>query len=274
MQEPVLYSKPFFSIITVCYNAEGLLPATIESLLAQTCTDYEYIIVDGASEDSTLEVLKKYESKIAKQISESDKGIYDAMNKGIDLAEGRYLYFLNAGDLFADDKVLEDIKRGIINNNFPDIVFGNVQLINKVKTQSATQERPNLDVTELFYKPINHQSIFAQKEILKSKFRTDIRVLSDYDWFLCSLQKEINIKHISRTVAVYDVTGFSGVNKNLLAEELKIIRKKYFTKYLCTFLPRLKGTKMMYLLKLKLVRRFLNKNLLKVSIKRNTIENV
>ncbi|MGL5893430.1 MAG: glycosyltransferase, partial [Bacteroidales bacterium] len=91
---------PRFSIITVTYNAGQLLERTIESVLAQTSFNYEYIILDGQSKDNTLEIIKKYEHHINKWISEPDNGIYDAMNKAIDIARGEYILFLNAGDTF------------------------------------------------------------------------------------------------------------------------------------------------------------------------------
>ena len=100
---------PKVSIITVVYNGIEFLEETIKSVIAQTYPNIEYIIVDGGSKDGTLDIIKKYEAHISKWISEPDKGIYDAMNKGIDLATGDWQNFLNAGDSFVDNNVLEKI---------------------------------------------------------------------------------------------------------------------------------------------------------------------
>jgi Glycosyltransferases involved in cell wall biogenesis len=91
---------PRFSIITVTYNAEKVIEKTIQSIVGQTYKNYEYIIIDGASKDSTLAIIDKYRDNVNKLISEPDKGLYDAMNKGIAAASGDYLCFLNAGDIF------------------------------------------------------------------------------------------------------------------------------------------------------------------------------
>ena len=92
------HPTPKFSVITVTYNAEAVLEDTIQSVISQTYRHVEYIIVDGASKDKTVEIIKQYESGIASWISEPDKGLYDAMNKGLKLATGDYVWFLNAGD--------------------------------------------------------------------------------------------------------------------------------------------------------------------------------
>lgn len=103
-------NHPTISVITVCLNAEHLLKQTIDSVLGQTFDDYEYIIIDGGSEDHTIDVIKQYQDHPhVRWISEPDKGIYDAMNKGVSMAKGEWLNFMNAGDCFASNDVLERI---------------------------------------------------------------------------------------------------------------------------------------------------------------------
>ncbi|MGL5317866.1 MAG: glycosyltransferase family 2 protein, partial [Bacteroidales bacterium] len=116
--------RPLFSIITVTYNAGTLLTKTIDSVARQTCADKEYIIIDGASKDNTLEIIKKNSAQIRNYISEPDKGIYDAMNKAFSQATGKYILFLNAGDTFHNDEVLARIKEQINPDNEPDILYG------------------------------------------------------------------------------------------------------------------------------------------------------
>lgn len=123
-----------FSIITVCFNAADTIEKTIESLIKQTCGDYEYIIKDGGSKDDTVELAKQLLDKAgirANILTESDKGIFDAMNTAASVAQGDYIYFLNSGDEFSDSQVLEKVSAHIDEQrknalSLPDIVFGNV----------------------------------------------------------------------------------------------------------------------------------------------------
>lgn len=100
---------PTISIITVCYNAEKEIERTIKSVVSQTYTDKEYVIIDGASSDSTIHIVDKYKNNIQRVVSELDEGIYDAMNKGVKAATGKWIVMMNAGDVFASDTVLEEI---------------------------------------------------------------------------------------------------------------------------------------------------------------------
>ena len=101
--------KPLVSIVTVVFNGEKYLEQTIQSVINQTYDNVEYIIIDGGSTDGTVDIIKNYEDRIDYWISEKDKGIYDAMNKGINLASGEWINFMNAGDIFYDEKVLNTI---------------------------------------------------------------------------------------------------------------------------------------------------------------------
>ena len=101
--------NPVVSIVTVCYNAVGVIEKTVTSVLNQTYKKIEYIVVDGASSDGTIEILNNYRSHISTLVSEPDKGIYDAMNKAIDMVSGEWILFLNAGDSFVDNNVLSHV---------------------------------------------------------------------------------------------------------------------------------------------------------------------
>ena len=120
---------PTFSVITITYNAAATLEDTIQSVITQTYHHIEYIVVDGASKDSTLQIAEKYRTNISKLISEPDKGLYDAMNKGIGMATGDYLIFLNAGDCFHDDSTLQRIVSGLKGLELPDIIYGNTAIV-------------------------------------------------------------------------------------------------------------------------------------------------
>lgn len=123
--------KPKVSVITVCYNVADTIETTMRSVLAQTYDGIEYIVVDGASKDGTKEIIDRYADRIAKYVSEPDKGIYDAMNKGIDMADGDYILFMNSGDIFFDDGVTERIF------NIPGITESDVIFGDSVATDAA-----------------------------------------------------------------------------------------------------------------------------------------
>ena len=118
------HPSPKFSVITVTYNAEKVLEDTVQSVISQTYHHVEYIIIDGASKDGTLEIVNRYRDRINQLVSEPDKGLYDAMNKGIALATGDYLCFLNAGDSFHEDDTLQKMVHSINGNELPDILYG------------------------------------------------------------------------------------------------------------------------------------------------------
>ena len=126
-----VHPTPKFSIITVTYNAEKVLEDTIQSVISQTYHHIEYIIVDGASKDGTLSIINRYRSRIHTVVSEPDKGLYDAMNKGIALASGDYLCFLNAGDCFHEDDTLQQMVHTINGNELPDILYGETAIVDK-----------------------------------------------------------------------------------------------------------------------------------------------
>jgi glycosyltransferase involved in cell wall biosynthesis len=268
--------QPVFSIITVCRNPGKSLFLTIESLQRQTYKNFEYIIIDGASTDETTENIHTgYGGLIDKFVSEKDNGIYDAMNKGISHAVGDYVYFLNAADIFSDNEVLSDISKVILENGQPDIVFGDVLLTGNSAGKKLVQCRKDCQVIDLFFKPINHQSLFANRNSFGQRFRTDLKVLSDYDWFLSNLkQTDVRIKYFPRIIAVFDTSGISSINKAVLSKELKSVRSKYFRWGYSEILSFMKDKRLMYVLKIKWVRCFLNKSILKKSIRRSTIANV
>lgn len=122
---------PKFSVITVTYNAEAVLEDTIQSVISQTYRHVEYIIIDGASKDNTLSVINRYKEHISHIVSEPDKGLYDAMNKGIGLATGDYLCFLNAGDSFHEDDTLQQMVHSITGSKLPDVLYGETALVDK-----------------------------------------------------------------------------------------------------------------------------------------------
>lgn len=214
------------SIITVCYNAERAIEGTIKSVLRQTYNDYEYIFVDGMSNDSTLEIIEKYVPKFEKKgitvkvVSERDNGIYDAMNKGIRMAEGTWINLLNAGDCYHNGQVLENLQV-YLNKPQADIVIGEIVYIegylgrryNHMTLENITQKM-------IFC----HQAVFAARKLFQVKeFDVSYRYSADYDWLLYMYLKGYKYKCVDIVVAEYNSEGVSNQNREkTIAESLKI----------------------------------------------------
>ena len=165
------------SIVTVCYNAVATIEQTILSVINQTFTNIEYIIIDGGSNDGTVEIIKKYSKKITVWVSEPDKGIYDAMNKGIELATGQWINFMNSGDLFYNSNTLEDIFGNKVIN--ADIVYGD--RFSKCSFGEFYHKVDSLDKFNKFF-PLFHQSTFIKTEVAKNnKFNLNYKICADYN---------------------------------------------------------------------------------------------
>ena len=208
--------KNKLSVITVSYNCVDLIEPTILSVLSQDSNLIEYILIDGGSTDGTLDVIEKYKDRITYSISESDLGIYDAMNKGIDVATSKWLLFLNAGDVFHEDFSLQhlnwnwpDITEFVV---FPFMVDGEMVLIN-----------PDLNV--LFGMPTSHQAMLICSSVAKKeKFNKRYQVAADYDYFIKRylLNKEcIFVEH--ETLSKVMPCGFSQKNLKLMVSEYQNI---------------------------------------------------
>lgn len=212
-----------FSIITVCYNCENNIKKTIESLKDQDFSDYEYIVIDGASKDKTFTIAKTYEPEFdsIKIFSEPDNGIYDAMNKGITKAIGEYIYFLNAGDTFYSDHVLSDVAERI--KEGCDIYYGNVKIGEKLESYPSKLNSFYLAWRE---KMICHQAIFAKKQSLVcTQFDTSYRVCADRKWMLDCLKIGMTYKYMSNlTICNYDANGISSIYDNFDQESLRLAK--------------------------------------------------
>lgn len=216
---------PKISIITVCRN-NPTVEKTCESIVSQTFQDFEWIVVDGASDDGiTLEILKKYESRINVLISEPDKGIYDAMNKGIRRATGDWLNFMNGGDAFASKTVLETIfgKNGIQIPDNVGVLYGDVFTVNGNK--KSIQKFPKGMTFELLIGQrwsFNHQSEFIRREIFEKlgDYDTRFSIIADHKKNLEIKKAGYGFLHTELIVAEYDRSGFSAQNRTrTLAEK-------------------------------------------------------
>jgi len=199
-------SKPLISIITVVYNGASTLEATIRSVRDQTWKDIEYIIVDGGSKDGTLALVEKYGGSIAKWVSEPDKGVYDAMNKGIRMATGDWLYFLGSDDLLYDPDVLAKLFDGDFDGNC-DLLYGNV----KSPAYKGYYDG-EFTLEKLLSRNISHQAAFYRKELFQRLGDYDLRFRLHADWdfnLRCFLDKDVRTRYVDVLVAEFGAEGMS-----------------------------------------------------------------
>lgn len=220
--------KPLLSVITVVYNNVQHIERTILSVINQSYTNIEYIIIDGGSTDGTLAVIEKYQTKIAKFISEKDNGIYDAMNKGINIATGDYLLFMNSGDEIYNP---ETVKQVFNNISFADIYYGETEMINE-QLESQGKRRhttpKNLKLTSFKYgMSVSHQAIYIKRAIVKP-YNLNYQLSADIDWILDAIRKAKLIVNVNSYVAKYLIGGLSK-QKHLqsLKERFKIFNSYY-----------------------------------------------
>lgn len=170
--------KPIISVVTICYNAEEYIEATVKSVLQQTYSNIEYIVVDGNSKDNTLIIVNQYKEKIKKIISEPDKGIYDAMNKGIDLCSGDWCLFLNSGDYFyAKDTIQKAVE--LFNDN-ADVIYGDTEYRFDYGNDVLKPKELEKVMDGAF---CCHQSTFFKLDTLR-KYKYDLSYKIIADWVL------------------------------------------------------------------------------------------
>ena len=215
--------KPFISIITVCYNVENGIEDTILNVASQTYPNYEHIIIDGGSKDDTLAVIKKHQDKFSYWVTEPDKGIYDAMNKGILQAKGDYVCFLNVGDAFYQNATLEDLIPFIEKGD--DVVYGNTCLL---QLESEVIEYPTPIDIDWKKMPYCHQSVFIKRALLRDcLFDLRFKIAADYNQYFELKRKGVRFKYIDQTISKYDMYGFSFQNPLSLLKEKKEIALMY-----------------------------------------------
>lgn len=224
---------PKFSIITVTYNAGKVLEDTIQSVVFQTYRNVEYIIVDGGSTDNTLDVVHKYQERISKVISEPDKGLYDAMNKGIRMATGDYLCFLNAGDELHENETLQNIVYTLKGKELPDVIYGETAIVDE---EGHFLHMRRLSTPEhLHWKSFKegmlvcHQAFFARRELaLANPYDLRYRFSADFDWCIRIMKQSKNLHNTHLTLIDYLNEGMTTQNhKASLKERFRIMTKHY-----------------------------------------------
>lgn len=205
------------SIITVVFNGSSTIEHTILSVVNQSYSNIEYLIIDGNSNDDTIEIIMRYNQFVTLWISEPDKGIYDAMNKGIVAASGDYILFLNSGDLFYSIDTLTKIFSQYQDS---DVIYGDT-LVNK-KTIKALDLKSDWKAI-----PYCHQSVFIKSTLAKRYFfDLQFKVAADYNQYFELKRNKCSFIHVNEIISIYDNSGFSNQNYTRLLTEYMIISVK------------------------------------------------
>jgi glycosyltransferase involved in cell wall biosynthesis len=220
------------TIITITYNAEEFLERTIKSIVAQTNQDFEYIIIDGNSKDKTLDIAKRYESRVNRLISEPDKGLYDAMNKGLKAASGDFVWFMNAGDEIYDPKAVERICQRITDET--DVLYGDTYFVDNEGNQQGLRSEitPHRLPKDLTWRDMNlgmlvcHQAFIARKTVAPLYMENNLS--ADVDWEISCLKKARKIQYLDFVVANYLTGGISNKQlKRSLLDRYEVLKKHF-----------------------------------------------
>jgi len=224
---------PTFSIITVTYNAAATIEATLLSVRQQTYRHFEHLIIDGASKDNTLYIIYKYKDDTIKVFSEPDKGLYDAMNKGIRMASCDYLCFLNAGDTFHEVDTLEKIANTISTtpHGLPSILYGETAIVNAERQflHMRRHKAPDVLTWKSFQQGmlVCHQA-FLVKRTLAEPYNLQYKYSSDFDWCIRMMKKADVISNTHLILIDYLDEGMTTRHhKESLIERLRIMAKHY-----------------------------------------------
>lgn len=222
-------SDPKVSIIIPVFNAASTLARAIESASGQHYRNLEIILVDGGSTDGSVEITAEYRQRIAHVISEKDNGVYDAINKGIRLSSGDWIYILGADDYLADPSVLDKIFR----NRYGDekILYGKIENENSMHRAIPSIHLSRFDRSLFWRNTLHQQSVFYHKSLFnEDNFDTDYKVLSDYDFHLWLLAQLTKAEYVDVLIAKCSAQGLSkNFHWPLYAEELRIKRQRMDT---------------------------------------------
>ncbi len=213
-----------FSIITINYNNEEGLQKTIDSVICQTWKDFEWIVIDGGSTDGSKELIGQYQQHFANWCSEPDKGVYNAMNKGIERAKGEYLLFLNSGDALYDKDVLQKVHDLHLD---ADIISGQVE---RMDNHQLLRVYDNNILKQLFYSTLNHQGTFIKRKLFDDlKYDENYSIVSDWKfWVDAIIKNNATLEIIGMIVASQDMKGISSEEPLRDKEERQKLLNTYF----------------------------------------------
>ena len=218
------------SIITINYNNANGLEKTIRSVVGQSFSDFEYIVIDGGSSDSSVEIIKKHAAKINYWVSEKDKGIYNAQNKGIFVAKGEYCLFLNSGDCLSGNDILTKV---FSKPSLADILYGDIQTVDNDQLVKHLKMPDHIGIVQLYRDTIWHPASFIKRDLFirYGNYDEQYKIVADYDFFVKMVIKEkVTTLHIPLEIAIFDTTGISSDSnkKKQLMEERNKVQDIYF----------------------------------------------
>ena len=230
------------SIITVTYNAAYTIEKTIQSVLNQSCKNYEYLIIDGNSTDDTLFLVKGFENRVSKGefgirsdrfrvVSEPDKGLYDAMNKGINLAHGDFVWFINAGDKIYSSDTLQQVVDAINQHPDADVIYGQTIIIDQA--DEVLGERHRIAPAKLTKKSlldglvVCHQSVIVRRSNAP-QYNLSYKLTADYDWMCRVLDVSRKNVYIDSYLSKFQTAGLSSQRRKQSLKERFVIMKRHF----------------------------------------------
>jgi glycosyltransferase involved in cell wall biosynthesis len=206
-----LPDQPLITVVTVVFNGEEFLEETIQSVINQAYANVEYLFIDGGSTDGTLDIIRKYEYAIDYWISEKDSGIYDAMNKGIGLASGDWINFMNAGDCFYNSEVINNLYK-YDDHADVQIIFGNHQ----VRYSSGRERFVTAGMVENLYRGSQfcHQATFVNARYHKfNTFNFHTKIVADFEFFYTAWKNEAIFKFVPETISLCEAGGISDLKR-------------------------------------------------------------
>ena len=235
------------SVITVCFNCERTIENTIKSVINQDYKNIEYILIDGASTDNTLNIINKYRHKISKVISEKDLGIYDAINKGINIASGEIISLLHGNDIFANDQVLSRTKDYFFKNKDLDALIADVAYKRDLNDKKFSRYYPSKYfkpwMLRIGYSPPHLSSFFTKKAIsINGLYDNKFKIAGDFEFFVrCFLKNKFIFKIVNECFVIMSTGGLSGKSFNsYLISSLEINKalkkNNYYSNILLTFM--------------------------------------
>ncbi len=208
--------NPLFTIVTVCWNEASNILRTVESVVRQEYADFEYLLIDGASKDNTVEIAcqavarQDFPAERFRCISEQDRGVYDAMNKGVGLARGRYIIFMNAGDSFYSPAALSQYAEAMQMHPAADVLYGSTLYVDG-QWQKVFEPQPLEFIRQCT--PFCHQATATRRDVLlQYPFRLQYRIVADYDFFLRSYLRGALFVQVPHTLARFVMGGLSNAN--------------------------------------------------------------
>ena len=237
--------EPLFTIITVTFNAASVIEPTLESVAQQDCDDFELLVIDGASTDDTVARVNKAGIAGTHILSEKDRGLYDAMNKGIRLARGQYLIFLNAGDAFAAPDVLSRLRDAAAGD--PGIIYGQTDLVDEERRVVGKRHltAPELLTPDSFKRGmlVCHQAFVARRDLVP-EYDLQYRFSADYDWCVKVLKQSPKNAYVGPEPLIHFLTGGTTTanHRASLLERYRIMCRHYgrmsATLHHLAFIPR------------------------------------